>query len=125
MAKILIVDDHGVNRKVARGLLARHGHDVVEAASGEEALRRLEAGDIDLVVLDIDMPEMNGAEVLQRLRATPSIASTPVLAHTAIAGAGDEPYFKTKGFDALACKPAEPKSFLAICERLITKPRAA
>jgi CheY-like chemotaxis protein len=69
-ATVLIVDDIATNRLVASQLLAASGARVVEASSGQEALTRLDAGGIDAVLLDLMMPEMDGAETLRRIRET-------------------------------------------------------
>lgn len=83
MAKILIVDDEASARTVIRHCLQDAGHQVFEASEGEEALRKIKRRRFDLVILDIMMPGLDGYEVLERLRAIPSRAETPVIVVTA------------------------------------------
>lgn len=80
---ILVVDDEPVNRALFKAMLSPLGVEVVLAADGEEALARFDAGDIDLVVLDVMMPGLNGIEVLQRIRARTDLPWTPVIIATA------------------------------------------
>ena len=83
MAKILIVDDEAPIRALMRATLTMAGHQVVEAGGGEEALEKIKKADFDLVVLDIMMPVTDGYEVLERLKAIPAKAHTPVIVVTA------------------------------------------
>lgn len=83
MAKILIVDDEPDARTVLFHTLRGAGHTVTEAADGDEALKKLKRTKFDLVLLDIMMPRMNGYEVLEKIRAMPSRARTPVIVVTA------------------------------------------
>lgn len=83
MAKILIVDDEPDQRTVIFHSLRAAGHSVVEASDGEEALKKLKRSRFDLVLLDIMMPRMSGYEVLEKIRAMPSRADTPVIVVTA------------------------------------------
>ena len=83
MAKVLIVDDEPDARTVLFHTLRGAGHTVTEAADGEEALKKLKRTRFDLVVLDIMMPRMSGYDVLEKIRAMPSRATTPVIVVTA------------------------------------------
>ena len=83
MAKVLIVDDEPDARTVLFHTLRDAGHNVTEAAGGEEALKKLKRTRFDLVVLDIMMPRMSGYDVLEKIRAMPSRAGTPVIVVTA------------------------------------------
>jgi signal transduction histidine kinase len=80
---VLVVDDDAMNLKVLKGYLTLDGYDVAVAESGPEGLERLEAGGIDLVVLDVRMPDMDGYEVCRRIRANPKHARTPIIFLTA------------------------------------------
>jgi serine phosphatase RsbU (regulator of sigma subunit) len=84
LSRILVVDDNEANRDMLSRRLARQGHGVEMAAGGQEALRRLGAEPFDLVLLDIMMPEMNGYEVLERLKADPVLQHIPVIMITAL-----------------------------------------
>ncbi len=83
MAKVLIVDDEPDARTVLFHTLRGAGHNVIEAADGDEALKKLKRTRFDLVVLDIMMPRMSGYDVLDKIRAMPSRADTPVIVVTA------------------------------------------
>jgi DNA-binding NtrC family response regulator len=83
VAKILIVDDEAPIRALMRATLTMAGHQVKEAGGGEEALEKIKKEDFDLVVLDIMMPVTDGYEVLERVKAIPAKASTPVIVVTA------------------------------------------
>jgi CheY-like chemotaxis protein len=76
---VLVVDDHETIRHLLRRVLQSQGHTVLTAASGSEALALLRIQSIDLVMLDIMMPEMSGIEVLERIKANPDTQDIPVL----------------------------------------------
>jgi two-component system NtrC family sensor kinase len=80
---VLVVDDDPMNLKVMKGFLTLDGYDAVVAESGSEALERLTGGDVDLVVLDVRMPEMDGYEVCRRIRAKAAHARMPIIFLTA------------------------------------------
>jgi adenylate cyclase len=82
-ARLLVVDDDSHNRAVLSALLAPLGHDIVEASDGTTALRLLETNDVDLVLLDLRMPGLDGIDVLLHLRARPEWAMLPVVLVTA------------------------------------------
>lgn len=83
MAQILVVDDEPDVRTIIATTLETMGHETVTASNGEEAINKIRRRRYDLVVLDIMMPQVNGYEVLEQLRATPSRAETPVIVVTA------------------------------------------
>jgi adenylate cyclase len=83
-ATVLIADDDGVSRKLLTRLLERDGHDVRAAANGAEALDLFAEGSIDIVLLDIVMPELDGIQVLERLKATPAWSHVPVIMISAV-----------------------------------------
>jgi CheY-like chemotaxis protein len=83
VSKILIVDDEAPIRALMRATLTMAGHQVTEAAGGEEALEKIKKDDFDLVVLDIMMPVTDGYEVLERIKAIPQKAHLPVVVVTA------------------------------------------
>jgi CheY-like chemotaxis protein len=77
--RVLVVDDERLNRSILRAALGQEGHDVVEAADGREALDRLAEGGIDVVLLDIVMPVMDGYETLATIKADPVLTHVPVI----------------------------------------------
>jgi PAS domain S-box-containing protein len=119
--RILLVEDERINRMAVRGLLQKEGHTVLEAASGMEALEIFRCEVIDVVLLDIQMPVMDGLETLALLRDT-SIhgpkAAVPVIALTAYAMAGDRERFLAAGMDDYLAKPVEASALAAALGRL-------
>jgi len=105
---VLVVDDHPANVLIMRTMLESQGYEVVSAADGVEALEHLQSRPIDLVLLDIMMPRMNGLEALQQIRQTPTTAALPVILVTAKAEDADvlggyrfgADYYLTKPFTA-------------------------
>ena len=79
MATVLIVDDHADVRRMLAALVTQCGHHVVCAATGQEAMWLLDARPVDLVLLDVVMPDMSGPEVLRAIREDPSTAALPVV----------------------------------------------
>ena len=113
--KVLVVDDIASNRLVAATYLRYFGGDPVEAPSGAAALVCLAAGGIDLVLLDMNMPEMNGLETFAALRGLPSSARTvPVIAMTANSLRDHRQLYGDAGLDGYLAKPVTPES--AACE---------
>ena len=117
---VLLVEDNLVNQKVAAALLAKLGHTVVLADDGRAALSQLAAGNIDLVLMDCQMPEMDGFEATRRLRAgeAGAIAATlPVIAMTANAMSGDREACLAAGMDDYLAKPFKRDDLVALLER--------
>ncbi len=111
-ARILIVEDNPRSRKLFRDVLGYHGYTVLDTDSGEAALA-LVAGTVpDLIVMDIQLPGMDGIETLQRLRADPRARAIPVLAVTASVMGADMERIRAAGFDACLQKPVALKVFL-------------
>lgn len=115
-ATILVVDDMPANRKLLADLLVLKGYQVVTAASGEEALAKVDAVKPDLVLLDIVMPGLNGYEVCRRLKENPATQPIPVIVVTAVL---DEPVSR-RAYEAgaVACilKPIRWEALLAMIQ---------
>jgi CheY-like chemotaxis protein len=124
MKKIALVEDNADNRLLARAILEDH-YQVAEYESGAEALAGLTADRPDVVLLDISLPELDGSEVLRRLRADERLRDLPVIALTAHAMAGDRERFLAAGFDAYVTKPIVDEQVLlsAIARLLEDMPR--
>jgi CheY-like chemotaxis protein len=116
------VEDDDANRTILGEFLRSRGYEVDEAASGAEALVRAAAGSPDLVVLDIQLPGMDGFEVLARLRAGGGPVP-PVLALTALAMSGDRERILDAGADAYLAKPAPLAALDVEIERLLLQSR--
>ena len=109
MSKILIADDNSQNLYLARFLLEQRGHEVAEAHNGEEAVKAMVVQEYDLVLMDIQMPVMDGLDATRRIKEKGS--SAPIVALTARAMAGDEEKIRGAGCDGYINKPIEPDKF--------------
>ncbi|OBF41049.1 two-component system response regulator [Mycobacterium sp. ACS1612] len=103
--RILVVEDNPLNLKLVRDVLSFAGYDVVEAQSGEEGLRVAKQTPPDLVLLDLQLPGIDGAETLRRLRQDTLGPHVPVVAVTALAMAEDKARASQAGFDGYVEKP--------------------
>jgi len=110
MKRILVVDDNAVNRKLALALLKKRGWQGEEVDGGEAALERLAGGGFDGVLLDINMPGMDGEEVCRRIRANCTLSALRVVAYTAHAMESEMERFMGTGFDAILIKPVTIQS---------------
>jgi PAS domain S-box-containing protein len=116
---ILIADDNVVNLRLARSLLAKQGHSAVAVGSGREALAALEQQNFDLVLMDVQMPDMDGFETTKAIRARERISKThlPIVAMTAHAMSGDRERCLAAGMDSYVTKPVDAaKLFTAIAD---------
>ncbi len=119
--RILVVEDNAVNRKVAFHILEKQGHQVVEVENGKEALAALERHIFDLILMDVQMPVMDGFEATAAIRnkEKTSGAHIPIIALTAHAMKGDRERCLQAGMDDYICKPLDPKEvFLKIDETM-------
>jgi two-component system cell cycle response regulator DivK len=111
--KILVVDDQEDNRRILRDLLAVAGFDVVEAADGLEAVTRAQAEAPDLILMDIQLPGIDGYEATRRIKALPALQAVPLIAVTSYALSGDEGRALEAGCDGYVTKPFSPRALLA------------
>ena len=118
--RILLAEDNAVNQRVARALLERRGHTVSVAGNGREAVRLVEERDFDLVLMDVQMPEMDGLEATMVLRAREAGAGRrlPIVAMTAHAMKGDAERCLEAGMDAYVSKPIKPELLFTTIERV-------
>jgi two-component system cell cycle response regulator DivK len=105
MAKIIIVEDNEFNMRLFSDLLQSQGHQVIECPEGLEALDLIKQERPDLVLMDIQMPEISGLEVTRLIRSTPEIAETKIVAISAFAMPGDEDKILAAGCNAYIAKP--------------------
>ncbi|MFC0039874.1 SpoIIE family protein phosphatase [Actinomadura rayongensis] len=116
----LVVDDNDTKRYIIGSWLRRAGHTVVEAASAAETWKRLAEHAVDLVVLDVRLPDMSGVEVCERIRSDPATASTPVIHISATAvETTDRAHGLRRGADAYLTDPIDPTEFLATVEAML------
>jgi two-component system, cell cycle response regulator DivK len=109
---ILVVEDQEDNRRILRDLFANAGYELIEAKSGEEALTALTARRPDLILMDIQLPVMDGYEATRRIRSNPELKSIPIIAVTSYALAGDEAKALAVGCTAYVTKPFSPRALL-------------
>jgi two-component system, cell cycle response regulator DivK len=118
---VLIVEDNDKNLKLARDLLQYHGFRTLEAADAETGLRMALDAAPDLILMDIELPGMDGVGALERLRADPATAGITVVAVTASVMPVDRERFARAGFAAVILKPIDVKAFpnqvLSYCNR--------
>jgi CheY-like chemotaxis protein len=119
---ILIVDDAPLNLKLAAIILEKEGYRVHRATDANEALTILETLHPDLILLDIQMPGMDGMEMVRRLKADPETAGIVVVALTAHAMVGDDQKAYAAGFDGYITKPIEIASFTAQVREYLEQP---
>ena len=119
MAKILVVDDDARNLRLAVTALEHAGHEVLSAEGGAEAIEAALAHVPDLVLMDVQMPGMDGVSALRRLRAETRTAALKVVALTALAMKGDAERLLAEGFDGYLEKPIRYKEFLASVAALL------
>ncbi|HEY6447154.1 MAG TPA: response regulator [Acidobacteriaceae bacterium] len=118
---ILIADDRPSSRELLRTVLERAGYEVVEAEDGEAALEQAHTHHPDLILLDLQMPRLDGYGVMERLRNDPGYALPPVLALTASAMRGDREKILAAGFTEYLSKPAGGKALRETVARLLER----
>jgi two-component system cell cycle response regulator DivK len=119
MSLILIVEDNEKNMKLVRDVLQVKGYQTIEAGSAEDGIALAQAQKPDLVLMDIQLPGMNGIEALGVLRADPGTAGIPVIAVTASVMQQDRKQITEAGFDAYIGKPINLKEFLETVRAII------
>jgi two-component system cell cycle response regulator DivK len=119
---ILVVEDNEKNRKLVRDLLTVKGFTVLETDTGEEALRLARARLPALVLMDIQLPGIDGIETLRRLRADPATAAIPIVAVTASAMMHDRQKILAAGFDGYQAKPISLRPFLELVREVLDRP---
>jgi two-component system cell cycle response regulator DivK len=105
--RILHVEDNSDNRRLVRRVLEAEGYEVVEAGNGTEALECLNTQHIDLALMDINMPDIDGYTLATRIRSTPKLAGLPILAMTANVMRGDRERSLQAGCDGYIQKPID------------------
>ena len=116
-AQVLIVEDNERNMKLFRDVLVATGYCTIEATTGARALQLAAEHAPDLILMDIQLPDVGGVEALARLRADERTAATPVVALTAQAMDGDRERFLAAGFDGYLAKPVDIKDLIAAAAR--------
>jgi two-component system cell cycle response regulator DivK len=119
MSTVLIVEDNEKNMKLARDVLQAKGYQTLEALTGEEGVKLAREKRPDLVLMDIQLPGINGIEAFRQIRGNAGTARIPVVALTASVTPTDRSAIAAAGFDAFVSKPISLKEFLETVKRLI------
>lgn len=124
MSTILIVEDNEKNMKLARDVLQSKGYTTLEAVTGEDGVRMAMETKPDLVLMDIQLPGINGIEALRRVRADPACARIPIVAFTASVTPTDRSQISAAGFDGFLSKPINLREFIETVKRVLETGRA-
>ena len=116
---VLIVEDNELNMKLFRDLLQAHGYETLEARTGPEALECLKEASPDLILMDIQLPEISGLEVTKQIKQDTRLADIPVIAVTAFAMKGDEERIRNGGCEDYIAKPISVVSFIEKVKRYL------
>ena len=111
--RILVVEDQEDNRQIVRDLLTTTDYEVMEAENGEEALAAVAKQRPDLILMDIQLPIMDGYEATRRIKSDPKTRTIPIIVVTSYALSGDETKAREAGCDAYVTKPYSPRALLA------------
>jgi two-component system, cell cycle response regulator DivK len=119
--RILVVEDQEDNRRILRDLLTSVGYEVVEAVSGEDGVRMAETHAPDLILMDIQLPGLDGYEATRRIKANVELRQIPIIAVTSYALSGDDAKAFEAGCDAYVAKPYSPRALLAKIREFLSK----
>jgi two-component system cell cycle response regulator DivK len=111
--RILVVEDQPDNRRILRDLLTSAGYQIIQAENGEEALAAVARDRPDLILMDIQLPLLDGYEATRRIKADPATRAIPIIVVTSYALSGDENKARAAGCDAYVTKPYSPRALLA------------
>ena len=117
--KVLIVEDNELNMKLFHDLLEAHGHETVQTRDGYEALELARTHKPDLILMDIQLPEVSGLDVTRWLKDEEALADIPVIAVTAFAMKGDEQKILEGGCEGYISKPISVNEFMEVIQRYI------
>ncbi len=119
--RILVVEDQEDNVQILRDLLTSAGFEMIEALDGEEGVRMAKAERPDLILMDIQLPLLDGYEATRRIKAVPALRAIPIIVVTSYALSGDEDKAREAGCDAYVAKPYSPRELLAKVRELLPK----
>jgi len=111
--RILIIEDQDDNRAIMRDLLNTAGYKLIEAVDGEEGVKLAQIERPDLILMDIQLPILDGYEATRRIRAVAELKSIPIIAVTSYALSGDDVKARAAGCDSYVAKPFSPRELLA------------
>ena len=119
--KVMIVEDNELNMKLFDDLLGAHGYDTIKTRDGTKVLDLARANNPDLIVMDIQLPEVSGLDVTKWLKADADLRSIPVIAVTAFAMKGDEEKIREGGCEDYVSKPISIVDFMKVVEKYLKK----
>jgi CheY-like chemotaxis protein len=120
--KILVVDDEQLTRAVLQHNVILAGYDVIVASNGREAMQKIQEVTPDLIVVDLVMPDMNGFEMLRRIRSNKETMQTPVIVVSALQSQTDIEEAKASGADIYLTKPIKPEEFIKHVKKYLGSP---
>ena len=113
MKRILVIEDTEDNRQIMRDLLTSVGYELIEAVNGEEGVAMAKQHKPDLILMDIQLPVLDGYEATRRIKANAALSHIPIIAVTSYALSGDDAKARAAGCDAYVAKPFSPRQLLA------------
>jgi len=111
--RILIVEDQEDNRTILRDVLSTVGYELIEALNGEDGVKLAQSERPDLILMDIQLPKMDGYEATQQIKSIAELKTIPIIAVTSYALSGDEAKARAVGCDGYIAKPFSPREVLA------------
>lgn len=121
MAKVIVIEDIEDSANLAKKILTKHGHDVVLAANGEEALQLAADPQINLILMDLGLPDVDGQTLLGMLRRTYDLSETPIIVCTAWPPDAAKKMADAYGFDDYISKPYRVTDFMEVINKFITE----
>jgi two-component system, cell cycle response regulator DivK len=121
--RILVVEDQPDNRQIIRDMLAPTDYEIIEVEDGEQALAVVAKERPDLILMDIQLPVMDGYEATRRIKADPALRSIPIIAVTSYALSGEEMKARAAGCDEYVAKPFSPRQLLAKIKQYLSQAR--
>ncbi len=119
MKRVLVVEDNENNMKLICLVLEKHGYEPIKAFSGEEGVEKAIAERPDLILMDIQLPDINGMEAVQRIRMVDDMQEIPIIAITSYAMAGDREKILNVGCDGYFEKPIDPLTIVDKIEKIV------
>jgi two-component system cell cycle response regulator DivK len=119
MTRILMIEDTEDNRQIVRDLMESVGYDLIEAGDGAAGVAMAAAHKPDLILMDIQLPVMDGYEASRRIKAQPDLMHIPIIAVTSYALSGDEAKTRAAGCDGYVAKPFSPRELLAMINQFL------
>lgn len=117
--RILAVDDSASMRQMVSFTLEKAGYEVIEATDGEDALAKLDGHHLDMVITDLNMPRLNGIELVRRVRAMPKHRFVPIIMLTTEASSDNKALGKSAGATGWLVKPFKPAQLIAVVEKVM------